>query len=210
MEDMFDEIRKLIRHPFRGIIDDDLFGTDWAARLEEEMKDWDKPKQKNGKSAKSYSNSKSYSISYRYGTGMKEPEIRIEGDVDKDTVDRFLSGISHQFDHAILPDLNKTHLLKPTIERTQEDAEDGGVDGGNVKIPFSDVQDHGKSATVMLEMPGIGKEDVKVGIKGHDVNVTATNSDIKYHKTFKLNFKPSDDFEITATNGIISIELKKK
>jgi HSP20 family protein len=77
--------------------------------------------------------------------------------------------------------------------------------------PLSDVNITDKEVKVVLEMPGIKKEDIKINAYDGAVEVIADNAQRKYHKTIDL---PEDiDFETARSsynNGILEVTFDKK
>jgi len=77
--------------------------------------------------------------------------------------------------------------------------------------PLSDVNVTEKEVKVVLEMPGIKKEDININAYDGVVEVIADNPQRKYHKTIDL---PKDiDIETarsTYNNGILEITFDKK
>jgi HSP20 family protein len=77
--------------------------------------------------------------------------------------------------------------------------------------PLSDVNVTDKDVKVVLEMPGIKKEDIKINAYEYEVEVIADNPQRKYHKTIEL---PNDiDIETarsTYNNGILEVTFNKK
>ncbi len=90
------------------------------------------------------------------------------------------------------------HLGKPQITAERE--------------PLSDVTSTDKEVKVVLEMPGIKKEDIKINAYDQKVEVkTAENVQRKYHKV--LNLPKSADIETarsTYNNGILEVTFDKK
>lgn len=82
-DDFFDDYVKKMRNRFKKMFtfDDDFFNYDFFKdELNEQFKiDYNRAK-------KGDPSNKSYSISYRYDSSMKEPQIRVEGDVDDEIV----------------------------------------------------------------------------------------------------------------------------
>ena len=79
--------------------------------------------------------------------------------------------------------------------------------------PLADVNTTDKEVKVVIEMPGIKKEDIK--IKAYDgaveVASNSTNSQRKYHKTIEL--PDNTDIETarsTYNNGILEVTFDKK
>ena len=101
---------------------------------------------------------------------------------------------------------------------------------GNVKSPFSsrgfftrplvssereplaDVTNTDKEVKVVVEMPGVSKENIKVNAYDNSVEITTTGTeDRKYHEVIEI--PPETDIEtVTSTykNGILEIASKKK
>jgi HSP20 family protein len=100
---------------------------------------------------------------------------------------------------------------------------------GNVKSPFSsrgfftrplvssereplaDLTTTDKEVKVVVEMPGVSKENIKVNVYDNSLEVTTTGTDRKYHEVIEI--PPETDIEtVTSTykNGILEIAFKKK
>jgi HSP20 family protein len=100
---------------------------------------------------------------------------------------------------------------------------------GNVKSPFSsrgfftrplissereplaDVTTNDKEVKVVVEMPGVSKENIKVNVYDNSLEVTTTGTDRKYHEVIEI--PPETNIEtVTSTykNGILEITFKKK
>ena len=77
--------------------------------------------------------------------------------------------------------------------------------------PLSDIYSTDKEVKVVLEMPGIKKEDIKINAYDAAVEVIADNPLRKYHKNIDL---PEDvDIETaksTYNNGILEVTFDKK
>jgi len=77
--------------------------------------------------------------------------------------------------------------------------------------PLSDVNVSDKEVKVVLEMPGIKKENIKINAYDGAIEVIADNPQRKYHKTIDL---PQDvDIETarsTYNNGILEVTFDKK
>jgi HSP20 family protein len=78
--------------------------------------------------------------------------------------------------------------------------------------PLSDVTTTDKEVKVVLEMPGISKEDIKINTYEQKVEIkTADNAERKYHKV--LNLPKEADIETarsTYNNGILEVTFDKK
>jgi HSP20 family protein len=94
----------------------------------------------------------------------------------------------------------------------------GGAGLGGIKPqilperePLADVNTTDNEVKVILEMPGIKKEDIKINAYEGSVEVIADNPQRKYHKTIEL---PKDaDIETsrsTYNNGVLEVIFNKK
>lgn len=100
---------------------------------------------------------------------------------------------------------------------------------GNVKSPFSsrgfstrplisserqplaDVTTTDKEVKVVVEIPGVSKENIKINVYDSSVEVTTTGTERKYHEVVEI--PPETDIETatsTYNNGILEIIFKKK
>jgi HSP20 family protein len=77
--------------------------------------------------------------------------------------------------------------------------------------PLVDVNTTDREVKVVLEIPGVKKEDISINAYDGAVEVTANNPQRKYHKTIEL---PQDANTATAKstyqNGILDITFGKK
>jgi len=77
--------------------------------------------------------------------------------------------------------------------------------------PLVDVNSNDKEVKVVLEIPGVKKEDIRINAHDGAVEVTASNPQRKYHKTIDL---PQDANTETAKskyhNGVLEITFGKK
>jgi HSP20 family molecular chaperone IbpA len=195
-DDIFDYMNKRFKKIFKDFSFDDDF--------DDMFKDFDetfeirapktKFKNKDGKS-------KSYSISYKYHTGMKEPEIRVDGDATEKDVDRFLSGIQKRFGSHMIGLSDKKPL---TIGLGSGEENTDGY-----KTPLMDVVDEEKFVELVLEMPGIGEKDLKVETEGKIVHITAEHGDIKYKRDVTLDFEPKNKVKARENHGILTLHIDK-
>ena len=77
--------------------------------------------------------------------------------------------------------------------------------------PLSDVTTTEKEVKVVLEMPGIKKEDIKINAYYATVEVIANSSQRKYHKAIELPKEADNETAISVyNNGILEITFDKK
>jgi HSP20 family protein len=195
-DDIFDYMNKRFKKMFKewSLFDDDF---------DEMFKDLDEtleiraPKKRMNKDGKS----KSYSISYKYQTGMKEPEIRVKGDATEKDVDRFLNGIQKRFGSHLL-DLSDKKPLTIGLGSGEENTH-------GYKTPLMDIVDEKDYVELVLEMPGISKDDLKVETEGKVIHITAEHEDVKYKRDVTLDFKPKNKVVARENHGIITLHIDK-
>jgi HSP20 family protein len=79
--------------------------------------------------------------------------------------------------------------------------------------PFVDVivDDKEKVLKVVAEMPGIEKNDIKIEVVGHTINLDAENNDKKYQTKIPIKHKIDEDSaKATYSNGILEVKFKLK
>jgi HSP20 family protein len=78
--------------------------------------------------------------------------------------------------------------------------------------PLSDVTTTDKEVKVVLEMPGIKKEDIKINAYDSQIEIlTADASQRKYHKTIELPEQADiETARSTYNNGILEVTFDKK
>ena len=77
--------------------------------------------------------------------------------------------------------------------------------------PLADVNTTDKEIKVIVEMPGIKKEDIKINAAEGMVEITTTGSQRKYHKTLELPAEADiDSARSNYNNGILEIVFNKK
>jgi len=78
-----------------------------------------------------------------------------------------------------------------------------------VSEPIVDVLDESDHVLVLVEMPGVGDEDISLDLSGDILTLHAEKGSKKYHKEIVLprEFK-SESIERTCHNGILEVKLK--
>ena len=77
--------------------------------------------------------------------------------------------------------------------------------------PLADVNVTDNEVRVVLEMPGVKKDDIKVNAYDGAIEVFSNDPHRKYHKTIEL--PPQTDIETaksTYNNGILEVTFNKK
>ena len=92
-------------------------------------------------------------------------------------------------------------------------ASKGLVQQSTVREPLVDTNFDEKENTFIItaEMPGITKQDVKVGVEGGLVTIHAEKGQKKYHSELPVdNELDADTAKATYTNGILELRIKLK
>lgn len=167
------------------------FGDDWDDLWKDinENFSFEMPKETEGKS---------YRMSYRYETGMDEPEIYVEGDASEDDVERFVNGIQSRFGKQ-LADVSD-RKIKMLSEGDQKDKV--------FRRPVTKLEYGEDSVIATIQMPGIGKENISIATDGEYVTITGENGDLRYKKKLALKFN-AGDVDIAASNGIATLTIQK-
>jgi len=78
--------------------------------------------------------------------------------------------------------------------------------------PLSDIYSTDKEVKIVLELPGIKKEDIKINAIGNQIEVTtAENSQRKYSKAIELPKEADiETAKSTYNNGILEVTFDKK
>ena len=77
--------------------------------------------------------------------------------------------------------------------------------------PMSDITTTDKEVKVVIEMPGVSKEKIKINAYDNKVEVTADEAKRKYHEVIEI--PPETDIETARSNynnGILEITFQKK
>ncbi|HEC41103.1 MAG TPA: hypothetical protein ENI29_22850 [bacterium] len=199
IDDMIDELKKYFN------IDSGVFDVDFIFIPEPDLNIEENPNLENSKGVK---------ISYHFETGMKKPEIKIEGNIDNKKI----------WDYLNKMDLSKVPGLKEVYDhrsKTEIDAGNLTLDVHNPKKeklntsilePYTENSGDDLSIEIVIEIPGMDKEDVAIILKdeGRIVMLTAENGYHRYMKTIPLPFKTSlENYKLEINNGIATIKVTK-
>ena len=78
--------------------------------------------------------------------------------------------------------------------------------------PLTDIVEENDKIKVVIDMPGVEKEDIKVYVSedGKTLTVDAKGKDRKYHKEIRLPAAVDPNkAKATYKNGVLSVELEK-
>ena len=77
--------------------------------------------------------------------------------------------------------------------------------------PLADVNTTDREIKVIVEMPGVKKEDIKINATEGRVEITTTGAQRKYHKTVEIPTEADiDSARSNYNNGILEIVFNKK
>jgi len=91
-----------------------------------------------------------------------------------------------------------------------KDEQSGKVTVDEVREPMVDVFDEEKYVLVLAEMPGVGKDEVQLGLKDDVLTIAAERGEKKYRKEVLLPESfAADKMSYTCHNGVLEIRLTK-
>ena len=191
-DDIIDQLKKFFN------FDSKLFDMDFF--VFPEMSEQLDPKRKK---------SKGYKISYHFETGMDEPEIKIEGDIDEKELNQYLKG----YDFGKDP---RFKVLKRPIHKELIDAKEISLEPteqheeSHITEPFTEINDCNDFTQIILEVPGIEKGDIKLDLNEDEnkLKISAENQIRKYFKEIYLPFKTSlKNYTLEVNNGIATLKV---
>ena len=101
----------------------------------------------------------------------------------------------------------------PTLEpfgNIRCDVDSGRTEVQEVREPMVDVFEEEDHLLVLAELPGIGKEDVRLEVKDDVLTISAERGDKKYRKEVLLPRNVSRErMQISCNNGILEIKCPK-
>ena len=196
IDDIFDKIRKYFK------FNADIFDLDFFVFPEPDLNSEMNPDK----------TERGFKVSYHYESGMDKPDIKIEGDIDEKKLRDLLKDRNIKVDPKLnkmlkSPIKNGINAEELTLELCKHD------DSSCVIEPYTEINDNIEFTEVILEVPGIEKEDIILGINGIDKKLTVSAESPK-RKYFKHITIPSncvmDDYTLELKNGIAILGFKKK
>jgi len=102
----------------------------------------------------------------------------------------------------------------PRIEpfgNIRRDTDSGRTEVQEVREPMVDVFEEKDHVLVLAELPGIGKDDVRVDVKDDVLTIAAERGEKKYRKEVLLPYcVPKEKIQITCNNGVLELKCPKK
>jgi len=154
-------------------------------------------------------NIKGFKVSYHFEKGMDKPEIKVEGEIDNEKLNDYLKKINlpNKFLPVYIKPKGELDVNELSLELCKEE------DDSCVTEPYLEINHFESFSEIIIEAPGVKKDDVNLTFSkdGRNVTFSAQNQDRKYYKTIKLKFKSSlNDYSLDFNNGIIILIIKKK
>ena len=153
--------------------------------------------------------SKGFKISYHFEKGMEKPEIKIEGNIDEKELHNYLKNYNMGKNPKFK--LLKSSTPNNLIDATELSLEPYKEDKERVKKePCSEINDCNDFTEIILEVPGIQKEDITLTLDetGNKITFSAQNNYRKYNKDLYLPFKTSlKDYNLEVNNGIAILRV---
>jgi len=202
LRDEFDDFIDKIKKHFK--LDSDMFEIDFLFLPESEIKRRRTPDNEK---------IKGFKISYHFESGMEKPEVKIEGNVDSKKIREYLKDT----DLSKLPNVRELYNSKSnkeidvnslSLESYEEEKETNDL---LILEPYTEVCNNDGSTEILIEIPGIAKEDVdfRFGDKGRELVFRAENENRKYMTTIHLPFQSSgENCELEVKNGVAIITVR--
>ncbi len=158
-----------------------------------------------------------FKISYHYEEGMDEPNIKIQGDIDEKELNDYLKNLDLT---KIYPKIRKFNISNTNQDKSHDffDTEELSIKPNmkqeelSYKEPYIEVHNLKNFIEILLEAPGIKKDDILITLNGNKKTLIfeAENSGKRYHKKIKLPYKISIINEsLDFNNGLIIFKCKK-
>jgi HSP20 family protein len=101
----------------------------------------------------------------------------------------------------------------PRIEpfgNIRRDAKSGKTEVQEVREPMVDVFEEDDHLLVLAELPGIGKDDVRIDLEDDVLTISAEKKDKKYRKEVLLPRSVSKEkMQVSCNNGVLEIKCLK-
>ncbi|MHA1111730.1 MAG: hypothetical protein ACTSRE_11555 [Promethearchaeota archaeon] len=151
-----------------------------------------------------------HSITYRFGTGMDKPEIRLNGKkVNDEDLQNFMEKMGPNMR------LTPTRVSLGSTEGIQE------LDIKDVSIPdnpdpsavdyndtYFEIGHDGEARIVTIELPGVEKDHILLTQNGSTLSIIGENEYTSYKAEFQLDFQHRN-IDIDGINGIYQIRITK-
>lgn len=150
---------------------------------------------------------KRYSISYKFGTGMDKPEIRVNGNLMD------IENFKELFENMPQFGLNSSENQKLALDARNLNISDKETNSETQYIePFYEIFDdlNENSTGITLELPGVSIENIVISYYGDEVVIIGESLDRIFRKELMLDFvADKDETEVWGKNGVFQIRFKK-
>jgi HSP20 family protein len=103
--------------------------------------------------------------------------------------------------------LGKDEVKVEPFGNIKRDAQTGQTVVQEVREPMVDLFEEKDHLLIVVEMPGIGSEDVQLDAKDDVLTISAQRGDKKYRKEVLLpRVLPRDKMEVSCNNGMLEIK----
>ena len=207
MADIFDEFRKIFNANFRStnnINKDQEPEEDRILDLDNDIPDINNIFDLGPEKVSQDNNFKSYRISYRFGTGMDKPEIKVNDEtIDPEMLAKMQKamGMPEDFMKELgmqmpfnLPNFN---MMQPQSSQPVQLQ----IESDN-KEPFYEIHDEDTHLTIIIELPGVEKQDVSLQASSDEVDINGFN--IRLPKKIETESAKS-----RMKNGILEVRFNK-
>ncbi|MBN2155750.1 MAG: hypothetical protein JW776_06885 [Candidatus Lokiarchaeota archaeon] len=153
-----------------------------------------------------------HSVSYRFGTGMDKPEIRINGElVDDKTLLDMVKGMKFDTNAIIRRNYNPTINLPVLDAKNVSINENPDNDIVNYEDTFFEVERDENSALLTIELPNVEKDQIILSQSGNKVTIIGENEYTAYKVDFNIDFNlDKTKTVIDGNNNIYQIKIVKE
>jgi len=77
------------------------------------------------------------------------------------------------------------------------------------RVPAADVFESDNALRIVLDIPGVGPDDVDITVEADELRLSTTGSR-RYHRSFRLpDTVDTESIEATVRDGLLTIDLPK-
>ncbi len=143
--------------------------------------------------------------------GLPSPDGQPVDDQNKPKVDikgPFVYGFSMRLGKDGKPVFEKFGNIK--APEPGSDVDEPGEPASPVREPLADIIDQGEEIIVVVELPGVNKEDIQLNATEHSIEIIASSEDRKYKKRMEMPGRINPDVaKARYTNGILEVRLQR-
>jgi HSP20 family protein len=130
-------------------------------------------------------------------------EVNVSGDIVPDHEKKIVG--KYGFNIKLGPE----SISSPNQIKTFNDMFDKKFDAPKTVEPVTDIFEEEEMVTIVLELPGVEKEDIGINLNGKSITITAAKNGTSYLKKIVLKFDPDPGtLKENFNNSIYSISVK--